>query len=79
MIPLYGFLQGDSMGLLILADPQDSMARLIEKTQAAATMRVAPREGLVVVVAGRPTDPDLTVAAAGLTALDKFEVVAPRA
>jgi hypothetical protein len=28
MIPLYGFLEGDTLGLLILAAPDDTMAKL---------------------------------------------------
>ncbi len=74
MIPLYGFLQGDSLGLLILAREDDTMARLAERLASAAELRVAPLQAPCVVVAGRTLDPEMTVAAAGLTALDKFEV-----
>ncbi|HVR60579.1 MAG TPA: toluene-4-monooxygenase system B family protein [Polyangia bacterium] len=74
MIPLYGFLQGDSMGLLIMAREDDTLGRLAEKLQSAADVRVAPLKRPRVMVAGRLLDLEMTVAAAGLTALDKFEV-----
>jgi hypothetical protein len=74
MIPLYGFLEGDSLGLLILAREEDTLARLVERLQSAAELRVAPLKMPCVVVGGRTLDPEMTVAAAGLTALDKFEV-----
>ncbi|MEA2699610.1 MAG: hypothetical protein QOI66_3881 [Myxococcales bacterium] len=74
MIPLYGFLEGDSLGLLILAREDDTLARLAERLQSAAELRVAPLKMPCVVVAGRTLDPEMTVAAAGLTPLDKFEV-----
>ena len=74
MIPLYGFLQGDSLGLLILAREDDTLARLAEKLASAAELRVAPLRSPCVVVAGRTLDPEMTVAAAGLNALDKFDV-----
>ena len=75
MIPLYGFLQGDCMGLLILAESADTVAQLADRLQSAAAVRVAPRRNLRVIVAGRAVDPAMTVAATGLGPLDRFEVV----
>jgi Toluene-4-monooxygenase system protein B (TmoB) len=74
MIPLYGFLQGDSMGLLILAREDDTLGRLAEKLQSAADLRAAPFRRPRVMVAGRVLELEMTVAAAGLSPLDKFEV-----
>jgi CTP:molybdopterin cytidylyltransferase MocA len=76
MIPLYGFLQGDTIGLLILAQPDDTIAALAEKLQASAAVRVARRERVSVVYNERVLDPMATVARSGLTALDRFDVVA---
>lgn len=75
MIPLYGFLAGDTVGLLILARPEDTMADIAEKLQASAAVRIPRRERVAVVVHRRVLDPDLTVARAGLTALERFDVV----
>jgi hypothetical protein len=75
MIPLYGFLQGDTIGLLILAQPADTMAVLVEKLQSSAAVRVTPRDGMVVLFKDRVLDGRTTVGQAGLTALDRFDVV----
>lgn len=76
MIPLYGFLQGDTIGLLILARPEDTVATIAEKLQVSAAVRVPRRERVAVVFQQQVLDPELTVAKAGLTALDRFDVVA---
>jgi hypothetical protein len=36
MIPLYGFLEGDTIGLLILAEEGDTIAALAQKLQDSA-------------------------------------------
>jgi hypothetical protein len=74
VIPLYGFLQGDTIGILVLSDARDTMAVLAEKLQQAADVRVRKRPGLVVVFAGRAVDPKMTVQGAGMTALDRFDL-----
>jgi hypothetical protein len=74
VIPLYGFLQGDTLGLLVLADDQDTMADLADKLSRAASVRVAPREKVRVLVEGVVFDARVTVASSGLTALDRFDV-----
>ena len=43
MIPLYGFLEGDTLGLLLLADEQETIAQVAEKLQRSSGLRVAPR------------------------------------
>jgi hypothetical protein len=74
MIPLYGFLEGDTLGLLILATEQDTAAELARKLQDAAALRVAPARDARVWIHGRRLEPSITVAAAGLSALDRFDV-----
>jgi hypothetical protein len=76
MIPLYGFLQGDTIGLLVLADENDTLARLAEQLQQSARVRVKRLAGCKVLFAGRELDPKLSVKTAGLEALDRFDVVA---
>jgi hypothetical protein len=76
MIPLYGFLEGDTIGLLILAQPEDTMSVLADKLQASAAVRVARREHVAVVHRQRKLDANATVAQVGLGALDRFDVVA---
>jgi hypothetical protein len=75
LIPVYGFLEGDTIGLLILASEQDTAVSLIEKLQTAARSRVAPRTGLRVRFAGRTLRPGETVQVARMHPLDRFDVV----
>jgi hypothetical protein len=75
MIPLYGFLEGDTIGLLILAQPDDTIAVIADKLQASAAVRVPRRRRMAVVFRERILDPELTVARAGLTALERFDLV----
>jgi hypothetical protein len=73
MIPLYGFLEGDTIGLLVLALPDDTVASLAERLERAASVRVAPRGALVLEKSGMILDAALTVAAAGLAPLDRID------
>jgi hypothetical protein len=74
-IPLYGFLQGDTVGLLILAGEAETLLALARKLQAAASLRVAARDRVQVVYKDKTMDPAMTVAQAGLQALDRFDVL----
>jgi hypothetical protein len=74
-IPLYGFLQGDTLGLLILADEGDSIEALAQKLQDAASLRVAARGAVRVIYNEKRIDSALTVAQTGMQALDRFDVI----
>jgi Toluene-4-monooxygenase system protein B (TmoB) len=74
VIPVYGFLEGDTIGLLILADEQEPIAATAAKVQAAARLRVQLDGPVVVVVDGQEVDPGVTVQQAGLKALDRIDV-----
>ena len=74
-IPLYGFLQGDTLGLLILADEAETIQILARKLQDAASLRVASREHVHLVYNHKAVDPSLTVAQAGFEAFDRFDVI----
>ena len=75
LVPLYGFLRGDTIGLIVLVQDHQTVADVAAILQQAACVRVAPRRRARVYLAGRALDPRLTVAAAGLTALDRVDVV----
>jgi hypothetical protein len=75
VIPLYGFLEGDTLGLVVLARPDQSMAELATALALAARVRVAPAGRLAVRIGGRRCDDWVTVADAKLTPLDRFDVV----
>lgn len=74
LIPLYGFLRGDTIGLVILAQETDTIQEVAAKLQEAASIRVAPRPAAEVRYRGRVLDPDRTVAECGLEALERVDV-----
>ena len=74
-IPLYGFLEGDAVGLLILADEEETVQTLARKLQDAASLRVAHRERVQVIYNDKAMDPTITIAQAGIQALDRFDVI----
>jgi hypothetical protein len=76
LIPLYGFLQGDTLGLLVLAYRNDTVADLAERLQQSARVRVARKDAVKVLYKGRTLEPDLTLENAGVEALERFDVVA---
>jgi hypothetical protein len=75
LVPLYGFLQGDTLGLVVLVHDSDRVRDIAQRLQRAAAVRIAPREGMVVMARGRALDLDATIAQAGLEALDRVDVV----
>jgi hypothetical protein len=76
VIPLYGFLEGDTLGLLVLAYRSDTIAELADRLQQSARVRVPHRPVVKVVYKGRVLDPELTLENAGIEALERFDVVA---
>lgn len=74
-IPLYGFLEGDTLGLLVLAQEGETILELARKLQDLASIRVARNDKIELVYDGKAIDPTLTVAQAGLQALDRFDVI----
>lgn len=74
-IPLYGFLEGDTLGLLVLAEEGETVLEIARKLQDAASIRVARSDKIQFVYNGEAIDPALTVAQTGLQALDRFDVI----
>jgi Toluene-4-monooxygenase system protein B (TmoB) len=74
-IPLYGFLEGDTIGLLIVAEENETVQDLARKLQDGASIRVAPRERVQVIYKEKVLDPELTLVQAGLEALERFDVI----
>jgi hypothetical protein len=74
VIPLYGFLQGDTIGLLVLADPDERVADVAARLAASARLRAAIEGPVAVVYRGEEIDPRQTVAEAGFAPLGRFDV-----
>jgi hypothetical protein len=73
-LPLYGFMEGDTIGLLILADEQESVQSLAAKLRDASNLRVDADGELEVAYQGKVLDPDSTVARAHFAPLQRFDV-----
>lgn len=74
-VPLYGFLQGDTVGLLILGEEEETLQSLAQKLQDGASLRVAPKDHVRVVYHDKLMDSTITIAQAGFQALDRFDVI----
>jgi hypothetical protein len=75
VIPLYGFLEGDTIGLLMLATADEPVGAVMKRLAQAASVRVAPCASLRLMHEGREVDPTLSVGRAGLKPLDRIDVV----
>lgn len=75
LVPLYSFVLGDCLGLVVLIEDRQTIAQLAATAMRAATTRVVPAERAAVYRHGQRLDPRLTVAEAGLAALDRIDVV----
>lgn len=75
LVPLYGFLHGDTLGLIVLVHDHQLVADVAAVLQHAAATRVAPVGAADVYAGGKRLDPRLTVAQAGLGPLDRVDVV----
>ena len=75
LVPLYGFLQGDTIGLMVLVRDHDKVGDVAECLQQAASVRVAPKRNARVYFKGQALDPERTVTEVGLAALDRVDVV----
>jgi len=74
-LPLYGFLRGDCMGLLIVAYPHETVAQLGGRLQSAASVRVRPAERFEVLYGEKVLPLESTLAEAGFAPLERFDVV----
>jgi len=75
LVPLFGFLRGDTIGLVVLIHDHQTVSEIAQILQEAASMRVAPRSAASVYFKGAKLDPAATVSAAGLGPLDRVDVV----
>lgn len=73
-VPLYGFLEGDTIGQLIVAEEGETIGSLARKLQEAASIRVNPRRDVRLIYQEQLIDPALTISEAGLAALERFDV-----
>lgn len=75
LVPLYSFLRGDVLGLVVLVHDRTTIAQVAATAMRAASPRVAPRARARVYAGERLLEETLTVAQAGLAPLDRIDVV----
>ena len=73
-LPLYGFVEGDTLGMLIMADEQESVRSLAGKLRDAASLRVDGSSCTEVVYRGIVVDLDSTLARADFKPLQRFDL-----
>jgi hypothetical protein len=74
-IPLYAFVRGDTLGLVVLAPEQESVDELAQRLSRAAAPRVTLEGRLRVLHAGKPLAGELTLTEAGIAPLDRVDLV----
>ena len=74
-IPLYAFVRGDTLGLVVLAGDAESVDDLAGRLARAAAPRVALNGRLCVVHRGKVLQGQLTLREAGVVALDRVDLV----
>lgn len=74
LMPLYGFVRGDTLGLLVLVHDSDTVADLARSLSQAASLRVRTDGRAIVYRNGRALDPELTVLEAGFSALERVDL-----
>jgi hypothetical protein len=74
-IPLYAFVRGDTLGLVVLAAVSDSVDELALRLSRAAAPRVTLHGPLRVLHRGKLLRGELTLQDAGVVALDRVDLV----
>jgi Toluene-4-monooxygenase system protein B (TmoB) len=75
LVPLHGFLRGDTLGLLVLVHDTDTIAELGRMLVLAAAVRVEPAPRARVFRGSEELSPQDTVGGLGLRALERIDVV----
>jgi hypothetical protein len=73
-LPLYGFVEGDTVGVLILADERESVELLANRLRDAVSLRVRTNDEMEVVYKGVVLDPAITLTDADFTPLQRFDL-----
>jgi hypothetical protein len=75
LVPLHGFLRGDTVGLLLLVHDTDTLAHVARTLIDAAAVRVAPVSRARIYRGGVELALTETVGSVGLSALDRIDLV----
>jgi hypothetical protein len=75
LVPVYGFLRGDTIGLLVLVHDDEPVSAIAAKLQQAAAVRVPTSGSIRVLHEGKVLDPAVAIGRSGIEALDRVDVV----
>jgi hypothetical protein len=73
-IPLYVFVRGDTLGLVVLAPEAETIDDLAQRLSRAAAPRVTLHGSLRVLHRGKVLEGGLTLSDAGISALDRVDL-----
>ena len=74
-LPLYAFVDGDTMGIVVLGRLEGTVAELGDNLLRAVGVRVGRRGGYRLLAAGRRLDPAGSLGSQGLSPLDRVDLV----
>jgi hypothetical protein len=74
LVPLYGFVEGDTIGLLVLAHGDMSVSEVAKKLFTAASLRVQRNDAYDLYRDGVCLPPDASVTELGLSALARVDL-----
>jgi hypothetical protein len=75
VMPLYGFVQGDTMGIVVLGRIDGTAAELGDNLLRAVGVRVDRRGSYQLVVRERRLDPKATLRTQAVEALDRVDLI----
>jgi hypothetical protein len=73
-LPLYGFVEGDTIGVLIVADETESVQALAKRLRDAVSLRVETSDEMEIVYRGAVLDPAITLDHAQFAPLQRFDL-----
>ena len=74
-VPLYGWVQGDSVVVVVLAREDQTVRELVELLCQAVSVRVSVAAPGFAWLRGKKLDPDTSVRSAGIEPLDRIDVL----
>lgn len=74
-IPLYGWVQGDSVVVVVLAREDQTVRELVELLSQAVSVRVHVSAPGTALLRGKRLDPDASVRSSGIEPLDRIDVL----
>ena len=73
-LPLYGFVEGDTLGVLILADKDESVESMARKLRDAVTLRVDASDDMEIVYQGVVLDPIIKLEQAQIAPFQRLDL-----